>query len=78
MTTIAPETVEQTTLDPTNPADITHIVDQRDAANDVTSAVIEGREVTALCGYRFIPYRQPEGRPVCQPCVDAYGKIVGA
>jgi Protein of unknown function (DUF3039) len=71
------ETLTQpdTNLDSTDPRDCAHIVDQRDPANDVTTAMIEGREVTALCGYRWIPYREPKGRPVCEPCVEAYGRI---
>jgi hypothetical protein len=71
------ETLTQpdTTLDSTNPGDCAHIVDQRDPANDITTAVVEGREVTALCGYRWIPYREPQGRPVCEACVEAYGRI---
>jgi hypothetical protein len=64
-------------LDAGNPADCAHIVDQRDPANDITSAIVEGREVTALCGYRWIPYREPQGRPVCEACVEAYGRIRG-
>jgi hypothetical protein len=28
-----------------------------------------------LCGYRWIPYREPQGRPVCEACVEAYGRI---
>jgi hypothetical protein len=68
-------TQPETTIDRTGPADCAHIVDQRDAANDVTTAIIEGREVTALCGYRWIPYREPKGRPVCAACVDAYGQL---
>lgn len=62
-------------LDKTGPAECAHIVDQRDPANDITTAIVEGREVTALCGYRWIPYREPKGRPVCESCVEAYGKI---
>jgi hypothetical protein len=63
------------TLDETGPADCAHIVDQGDPANDVTTAIVEGREVTALCGYQWIPYREPQGRPVCEACVEAYGRI---
>ena len=70
-------TEPDTTLDPTDPADCAHIVDQRDPKNDIATAIIEGREVTALCGYRWIPYREPGGRPVCEPCVEAYGRIQG-
>jgi hypothetical protein len=68
----------ETTLDPTDPAECAHIVDQRDPANDIATAIIEGREVTALCGYRWIPYREPQGRPVCEACVEAYGRMQGA
>lgn len=61
--------------DTTDPGDCAHIVDQRDPANNIAAAVVEGREVTALCGYRWIPYREPQGRPVCEACVEAYGRI---
>jgi len=72
-----PETITQpdATLDASNPRDCAHIVDQRDPANDVATAIIEGREVTALCGYTWIPYREPKGRPVCEACVEVYGRI---
>jgi hypothetical protein len=76
-------TLPTTEVDPSagtgdiGPEDCAHIVDQRDPANDVTSAIVEGREVTALCGYRWIPYRQPEGRPVCEACVEVYGRLRG-
>ena len=75
--TVTTETLTQpeTTLDSTNPRDCAHIVDQRDPANDVATAIIEGREVTALCGYTWIPYREPKGRPVCETCVEVYGRI---
>lgn len=69
------KTEPETIYDAGNPGDCAHIVDQRDPANDVASAIIEGREVTALCGYRWIPYREPQGRPVCEACVEAYGRI---
>jgi hypothetical protein len=68
-------TEPDTNLDATDPADCAHIVDQRDPANDVATAIIEGLEVTALCGYRWIPYREPSGRPVCEACVEMYGHI---
>ena len=76
-TTPVTETLPETTTGSTGPEDCAHIVDQRNPDNDITTAVVEGREVTALCGYRWIPYRQPEGRPVCEACVEAYGKIRG-
>jgi hypothetical protein len=70
-----PDTTPDTSFDSTDPGDCAHIVDQRDPANDIATAIIEGREVTALCGYRWIPYREPQGRPVCEACVEAYGRI---
>jgi Protein of unknown function (DUF3039) len=71
-------TEPDTDLDKTDPADCAHIVDQRDPANDITTAIVEGREVTALCGYRWVPYREPKGRPVCEACIEAYGRITGS
>jgi hypothetical protein len=69
------KTAPDTGSDTTDPRDCAHIVDQRDPANDVVAAMVEGREVTALCGYRWIPYRDAKGRPVCEACVEAYGRI---
>ena len=35
---------------------------------DVTRAAIEGGLVTALCGAKFQPVRDPTRFPVCRPC----------
>ena len=35
---------------------------------DVTRAAIEGALVTALCGAKFQPVRDPTRYPVCRPC----------
>ena len=35
---------------------------------DITRAAIEGGMVTALCGVRFQPLRDPQRFPVCRPC----------
>lgn len=45
-----------------------HIVDQRHD-QDVTSAYINGTELIALCGYRWIPTRDPHSYPLCRACV---------
>lgn len=37
-------------------------------ASAVTQAYIEGTEVTALCGKRWVPTRDPKGLPVCGRC----------
>ena len=36
--------------------------------DDVTRAAIEGGYVTALCGVKFQPVRDPSRFPVCRPC----------
>lgn len=35
---------------------------------DITRAAIEGGLVTALCGTKFQPVRDPQRFPVCRPC----------
>jgi hypothetical protein len=35
---------------------------------DITRAAIEGGLVTALCGAKFQPVRDPQRFPVCRPC----------
>lgn len=37
---------------------------------DITRAAIEGGFVTALCGVKFMPLRDPERFPVCQRCAE--------
>ena len=36
--------------------------------DDITRAAIEGGLVTALCGVKFQPVRDPQRFPVCRPC----------
>lgn len=70
------ETLTRPELDQstTGPENVAHIVDQRDPKNNITGAIVEGTTVTALCGYTWVPYRDPKGRPVCGECVEAYGQ----
>jgi hypothetical protein len=35
---------------------------------DITRAAIDGGLVTALCGTKFMPIRDPQRFPVCTPC----------
>ena len=39
-------------------------------ASAVTEAYITGAEVTALCGKRWVPTRDPGKFPVCPTCTD--------
>jgi len=36
----------------------------------VDFARMTGQEVIALCGYKWVPKRNPEKYPICQPCLD--------
>ncbi len=38
--------------------------------SELTDAMIYGKEITALCGKRWIPTRDPEKFPVCPDCRD--------
>lgn len=37
-------------------------------AAKVTMAMINGTPVTALCGYTWVPSRDPDKHPVCEAC----------
>lgn len=58
----------------------THIVNcPADKASTVAwlaEAAVEGLEVEALCGHRWVPVRDPRRFPICQACVDAAGIII--
>jgi hypothetical protein len=34
----------------------------------LVEAMVNGTAVVALCGHRFIPYRNPDGLPICEKC----------
>lgn len=38
----------------------------------VLEARIEGREIEALCGHRWIPQHNPADHPVCPKCLEIY------
>jgi hypothetical protein len=60
-TTIEPSTTDGDTDDEGRLAHIGR-------AEDVTRAYITGEAITALCGKRFVPTRDPDRYPVCQRC----------
>ena len=47
-------------------------------ASWVTRAYVTGETVTALCGFRWVPTRDPEGLPVCPRCLRAKAEILRA
>jgi hypothetical protein len=40
---------------------------------DAMKAYVEGSKVTALCGKKWIPSRDPEKFPTCPTCKELYG-----
>lgn len=36
---------------------------------------LEGQEVEALCGHRWVPTKDPERFPVCPECKDIYDSL---
>jgi hypothetical protein len=53
-----------------------HIVDrgndERTAQDLVLEAFVNGTMLTALCGHKWIPSRDPKKYPVCQKCIEIY------
>lgn len=43
--------------------------------DDITRAAIEGGLVTALCGAKFQPVRDPQRFPVCRPCARLLDRL---
>lgn len=41
----------------------------------VMRARIEGFPITALCGYTWVPHRDPSPLPVCQTCKDIFENV---
>lgn len=60
-----------------NPPNNTHIWEPGMEAQDVVAiARLKGWPVTALCGYKFVPKRNPERYDACQACMDIAGEIM--
>lgn len=76
MSTATEEYVETRTSEV--PGDSSHIVMVPPGEPDTTPqayvlrARIEGFPVTALCGYTWVPQRDPAPLPVCSRCLDIY------
>lgn len=50
---------------------ITDCPDEKETAEAwVAEATAHGLELTALCGYVWVPKSDPVRHPVCQPCLD--------
>lgn len=60
-----------------NPPSNPHIWEPGMSAKDIVSlARMLGEEIVALCGYRWVPKRNPENHPVCKQCLDIAEQIM--
>jgi hypothetical protein len=46
--------------------------------DEITRAAIEGGTITALCGHRFQPVRDPSRFPVCPRCKELSAMLWGS
>lgn len=65
------------TITDQGPGQLTHIVYvppevTETATAYVLGARINGTPIEALCGYTWVPHRDPSQFPVCQECVDLF------
>lgn len=51
-----------------NPEEYAHIINQHLPGNSIADAMVFGTELTALCGYKFIPTRDHNKYPTCEAC----------
>lgn len=51
-----------------DPDRLAHILHPRYTPAMLMSARVEGTPVEAMCGYRWVPSRDPRGLPLCQRC----------
>lgn len=60
-----------------NPPKNLHIWQPGMTAQEIVDiARVTGQEVTALCGYKWVPKRNPDKYDVCQPCMDIAGELM--
>jgi len=43
--------------------------------SDITSSAVNGHEVVAICGKRWVPTRAADGFPVCPDCKRIYEQL---
>lgn len=63
--TLTREDIETSTSQNLGPEDVSHWIRKR--FTDGMSGAVE-----ALCGYVFVPMRNPKGLPICQGCKAVY------
>ena len=65
-------TDEITEQDPGEVAHIVKVGPGETATAKVLDARVNGTPIEALCGYVWVPSRDPRQLPVCQACKDVY------
>jgi Protein of unknown function (DUF3039) len=65
-------TDESTELEPGDCAHIVKVGPGETAAAKITEARIFGTPIEALCGYVWVPSKNPRNMPVCPKCKDIY------
>lgn len=55
----------------TDEPEVAHIA----PASEVNRAYVTGEAITALCGVVFVPTRDPDRYPVCEPCKAVLAQI---
>lgn len=68
-----PDTLVPEPEDAPDDAHLTHIVRKDDEAR----GYLLKEPVTALCGYTWVPERDPQKYPMCKPCVDVFNHLQG-
>jgi hypothetical protein len=44
---------------------------------DIARASVTGEKITAICGKRFVPTRDPNKYPICPSCVEVRLSMLG-
>jgi hypothetical protein len=70
-TAIIENPVTDTTTDDSDPL-IAHVINK----NDHMLGYVFGEPVLALCGYVFVPSRDPKNRPMCDACKEEVRRII--
>lgn len=65
------ETKTPEIANPDDGGDVAHIVRKEDQM----TGYFEGQEITALCGHKWVPTKDPEPLPRCGLCMAALGMI---
>lgn len=47
-----------------------------DGQTFATFAIVNGIEITALCGHKWVPDTEAKGLPVCEACAEIAGNIL--